>query len=73
MTSVAGIARRIRAKTRTTSFTRFTSRKLETWVITLCPAGASGSGLAGRRGWYSSRFTKLGITWRSQLTQPNAR
>ena len=32
MSSVAGMARRIRANTRTTSFTRFTSRKLETWV-----------------------------------------
>ena len=35
ISSVAGIARRIRAKTRTTSFTRFTSRKLETWVMQL--------------------------------------
>ena len=39
--SVAGIARRIRAKTRTTSFTRFTSRKLETCMIRWWPAGAS--------------------------------
>ena len=73
MTSAAGMARRIRANTRTTSFTRFTSRKLETWVITLVPSGASTLPLPGAAGWYSARLTKLGITFTSQLTQPNAR
>ena len=74
MTSVAGMARRTRAKTRTTSFTRFTSRKLETWVIHLVPVGREAVPLPrGAPGRYSARFTKLGITLRSQLTQPNAR
>ena len=41
ITSVAGMARWTRAKTRTTSFTRFTSRKLETWVMSLWPSGAT--------------------------------
>ena len=67
------MARRTRAKTRITSFTRFTSRKLETWMSSLCPAGASPSRPVGSTGRYSARLTKLGITLRSQLTQPKAR
>ncbi len=67
------MARRIRANTRTTSFTRFTSRKLDTWVITLVPSGARLVRVPGSIGLYSCRLTKLGMTRTSQLTQPNAR
>src|SRR6266404_4836357 len=49
-TSVAGSWRRTPAKTRTTSVTRLTGRKFETWTRTLWPGGAAaGRVILGRR------------------------
>ena len=71
MSSVAGMARRIREKTRTTSLTRLTSRKLEMWVISLCPGGTARRA-AAIRGVYSSSFTKFGITEKALIAAEGA-
>jgi hypothetical protein len=60
-----------RAKTCTTSSSRFTGRMFEMCISTCSPAGKMAHRSAG--GLNSSRFTKFGMTSIAQLEQPKAR